>query len=84
VRKLRKLYIKNPAAHRLAGQLSRRMGVSMTDAVIHALEEQILRKSRPIDRKAVDAICSEIASLPVLDARSPEDILGYDELGIPR
>lgn len=84
MRKRQTLYIKNPQAHRLAKQLSRRMGVTMTDAVIHALEEQAQRKGEPVNREKIDAICSEIGSLPVLDSRPPEQILDYDEFGIPR
>jgi antitoxin VapB len=32
----------------------------------------------------LDAIGRECAALPVLDARSPEEILGFDEHGLPR
>ena len=60
------------------------MGVTMTEAVIHALGEQIRTRSRSLDRKKLEAICSEFAALPVLDTRPPEEILGYDESGIPR
>jgi len=56
----------------------------MTEAVIHALGEQIRTRSRSLDRKKLEAICSEFAALPVLDTRPPEEILGYDEAGIPR
>jgi hypothetical protein len=31
----------------------------------------------------VDALCAGIGALPVLDARAPEEILGYDAFGIP-
>ena len=84
MKKRRTLYIKNPTAHRLAEQLSRRMGVTLTDAVIHALEDQLRRTRRPLDRKRVEAVCARIRSLPVLDSRSLDEILGYDEFGVPR
>ena len=77
------LSIKNPAAHSLAVQLSRQMGVTITDAVIHALENQIGQAKKRIDRKKIDAVCARIAVLPVLDPRSPDEILGYDEFGLP-
>ena len=53
VKKGQALYIKNPAAHRLAQQLSKQMGVTLTEAVIHALEDQLnaAKKPKPIDRK---------------------------------
>jgi len=56
----------------------------MTDAVIHAREEQAQSKGQPVNREKIDAICSEIAILPVLDSRPPDEILGYDEFGIAR
>jgi antitoxin VapB len=79
----RTLYIKNPVAHRLAERLSRRMGTTLSDAVIHALEEQIQKRPQPINRERIDNLCARINELPVLDPRSPDEILGYDEFGIP-
>ena len=80
----RTLYVKNPAAHRLAEQVSKRMGVTLTDAVISALEDKLQRTARPLDRAKIDEICARIQALPVIDARTPDEILGYDEFGIPR
>lgn len=34
-----------------------------------------------IDFSAVHQICAEIRSLPVLDSRSPEEIIGYNQFG---
>ena len=39
---------------------------------------------RPIDWDKVAAIRRELAALPVLDSRTTDEILGYDEFGIPR
>jgi antitoxin VapB len=83
VKRAQTLYIKNPAAHRLAEQLAKQMGVTLTEAVIHALENQVRQVPKPIDWKKIDAICAEIAALPVLDPRSPDEIIGYDEFGLP-
>ncbi len=78
------LYIKNPAAHRLAEKVSKRMGVTLTDAVIRSLEAQLQGPARPINRKKVDAIQKKkIAALPVRDSRSDNEILGYVEFGLP-
>jgi len=38
---------------------------------------------RPIDWKKIEAITQEIAALPILDSRSINEILGYDEFGLP-
>jgi antitoxin VapB len=75
---------RNPAAHALAEKVSKRMGVTLTDAVIHSLEAQLHTAPRPIDPKKIAAIQKEIASLRVLDTRTDDEILGYDEFGIPR
>ncbi len=84
MKKRQTLYIKNPVAHRLAQEVSKRMGVTLTEAVIHALEDQIRAQKKPIDQKKIDAICAKLASLPVLDSRTPDEILGYDSFGVPR
>jgi antitoxin VapB len=86
VKKPQTLYIKNPAAHRLARQLSKHKGVTLTDAVIGALEDQLdaAKKPKPIDRKKIDALLGKMRALPVLDTRSPDEILGYDQFGLPR
>jgi antitoxin VapB len=84
MKKRQTLYIKNPVAHRLAQQVSKQMGVTLTEAVIHALENQIRTAKKPLDRKKIGAICAKMASLPVLDSRTPDEILGYDKFGLPR
>ena len=84
MKKRQTLYVKNPAAHRLAEEVSKRMGVTLTEAVIHALEEQVKLHKKPIDQKKIDEICAKFASLPVLDSRTPDEILGYDSFGVPR
>ena len=80
----RTLYVKNPAAHRLAEQVSKRLGVTLSDAVISALEDKLRRTPRPLDRAAIAALCARMDALPDLDSRTPDEILGYDEFGIPR
>jgi len=83
VKQARTLYIKNPAAHRLAEQVAKQMGVTLTEAVIRALEEKAHQAPKPIDRKKLDEILARFDALPVLDSRSPDEILGYDEFGLP-
>jgi len=83
-RVMRTLYIKNPAAHSLAEKVSKRMGVTLTEAVIHSLQDQLQSRTRPIDLNKVNAISRKIATLPILDTRTNDEILGYDEFGLPR
>jgi len=76
------LYIKNPVAHRLAKQISKETGITLSDAVIGALEDKIGKTARPLDRGKLDALCGRVAALPILDDRPAEEILGYDDFGI--
>jgi antitoxin VapB len=80
--------IKSPEADRLARQLAAVTGETITDAVIVAMRERLAREERK--QKNSDALLEEIraishhcASLPVLDTRTDDEILGYDENGIP-
>lgn len=82
------LSIKDPEVERLARALARQTGESITTATRRALEER-LRRVGGAARKA--SLLEDLAAsrrrwraLPVLDGRSSEDILGYDENGLPR
>ena len=81
------LNIRNPEAEALAADLARLTGETKTAAVTRALREQLNRVRR--DRSGMGladrlvAIGKECAALPVLDDRAPDEILGYDEDGLP-
>jgi antitoxin VapB len=82
------LSIKDPETERLARDLARRTGESITVATRRALQER-LRRVRAVDRRSLllddlAAIRRRCAALPVLDPRTPDEIIGYDERGIPR
>jgi len=82
------LNIKDPATVALAEELARLEGVSKTAAVHNALSERLRRKgysAEPYPQllEEMRAIRERIAQLPVLDDRSDEDIVGFDEHGIP-
>ena len=81
------LSIKDPEADRLARNLAALTGESLTDAVKAALRDRLEREQRrrgkALDRTRLDAIVTSIAALPVADARSPEELIGYDEFGLP-
>jgi antitoxin VapB len=82
------LSIKDPEAERLARTLARQTGESITTATRRALEERLRRVGNAPRRASLleDLAASRRRwrSLPVLDGRSSEDILGYDENGLPR
>ena len=81
------LSLKNPEADRLARELADLTGESLTDAVLVALRERLERqriRRHPIRlRDDLMEIGRRCASLPVLDSRSPDEILGYDDQGLP-
>lgn len=82
------LSIKNSEADRLARELAEATGETITETVIRALQERLRRlrgRSRPIPlREELREIRERCASLPVLDSRRPDEILDYDERGLPR
>lgn len=82
------LSIKDPRTDRLARRLARLTGESVTEAVHIAVRDRLEREERrrvkAIDRAKVDEIVARIAALPVADEGSPEELIGYDEHGLPR
>jgi antitoxin VapB len=82
------LNIKHPDADRLARELAAKTGESITDAVLNAIRERLQRqearrKARSL-RRELAKIRARCAALPVLDRRSADEIIGYDEQGLPR
>ncbi len=81
------LSIKHPEADRLGRRLAAITGESITEATIKALEERLWREQGRIRgprlRDELRAIRERCAALPVLDTRSPDEILGYDDIGVP-
>lgn len=82
------LSIKAPEADRLARQLAAVTGETITDAVIVAMRERLAREERKHqDLQALledlRAISHHCASLPVLDNRTEDEIMGWDENGLP-
>jgi antitoxin VapB len=80
------LSIQNPEAEQLARELAQETGESVTDAVVISLRERLQRqrKKAPRLRDQIREIAERCAALPVLDPRSPDEILGYDSHGLPR
>jgi antitoxin VapB len=82
------LSIKDRETERLARALAERTGESITVATRRALEERLRRRVGSEAQKAalledLEAIQRRWNALPVLDSRTPEEIVGYDEHGIP-
>jgi antitoxin VapB len=80
------LSIKDPEADRLARELAKRTGESLTQAVVVALRERLARETGRTSaiplRDELAAIRRRCAALPLVDSRTAEQILGYDEHGL--
>ncbi len=89
------LTIESPEAERLARELAERTGESVVEAVTNALRAELARNSPPTGesatssrekRKASEILhesALRIAQMPVLDTRTADEIIGYDENGLP-
>lgn len=82
------LNIKDPEADRLARQLAEATGETITAALTIAVRERLARVTGVRTGRALadelDEIALRCAALPVLDQRPEEEILGYDDAGLPR
>lgn len=81
------LSIKDPETERLARALAARTGESITVATRRAIEERLRRTGAQTRRAALledmEAMQRRLIALPILDDRSPEEMIGYDEHGLP-
>lgn len=80
--------IKNPEAERLAREISKETGESLTTAITNSLRDRLqrLRGRRHAKSLAheVDDILRRVDALPSVDERTEDEILGYDSQGLPR
>lgn len=82
------LTIKNAEADALARELTALTGETLTEAVVRALRERLehyRRAGEPASlRDELMSIGRRCASLAVQDPRGTDEILGYDDAGLPR
>lgn len=82
------LNIRSEETERLANALAKLTGETKTEAVTQALRERLerLRRTRAKRRLAdqLDEIALHCSSLPVRDTRTDDEIMGYDENGLPQ
>jgi antitoxin VapB len=80
--------IKSIQAERLAREVAAKTGESLTGAIQRALEERLERlkqqRRSQIVLSQLEDILRRVDRLPILDSRTPDEILGYDEQGLPR
>jgi antitoxin VapB len=83
------LSLKDAETDRLARQVAALTGETLTEAVRVALAERLARERRRRGgqadlAQALDALVRQAASLPDIDPRPADEILGYDDAGVWR
>jgi antitoxin VapB len=81
--------VKNPATEAKIRKLAARTGESLTEAIDHAVEERLERLGPPkrkgrVNRKRLAELIAYFNSLPKINEHlTDEEIIGYDENGLP-
>ena len=80
------LSLKDPETDRLAREVARMTGETLTVAIRTALQERLnrerLRQGSVGLAEQLMAIGKECAALPDYDTRTADEIIGYDETGM--
>jgi antitoxin VapB len=80
--------IKSMQTEKLAREVAAKTGESLTGAIQKALEERLERLKRQrrsqVLTSQLEDILRRVDQLPILDSRSADEILNYDENGLPR
>jgi antitoxin VapB len=80
------LSIKDPEADRLAREVAKATGETLTAAIVQSLRERLARVRRRKGRRLSQEILKigrRCAELPVQDNRPDDEIIGYDDRGLP-
>lgn len=82
------LKINQPEVEQLLRELVDYTGETATQVLINALRNRLAREKAKRQQKLslqdeLLRIGRECAALPILDQRTPEEILGYDAYGMP-
>jgi antitoxin VapB len=88
------LNIKSRETERVVRELAKRTGLSITEAVHQAVAEKLRAMQTDYDKRLagltpaqreklrkIEEICRHSAALPILDTRSDDEILGYNDKG---
>jgi antitoxin VapB len=81
------LSIKSDEADRLARELAAETGETLTEAVEIALRERLRRehaRHAASTRTRLARLAADVRTLRVADERKPEEIIGYDDVGLPQ
>ncbi|KPF65918.1 hypothetical protein IP69_16320 [Bosea sp. AAP35] len=80
------ILIKDAETDRIVRELAARTGRTIKDAVRFAAERELSELPRGggrIDHVKLEETLARLRSYPVTDNRTAEEILGYDENGLP-
>jgi antitoxin VapB len=81
------LYLKDAETDGLARQIARLTGETLTQAVRIALAERLQRerqkRGQAVTVNDLADLFRDFDALPVLDNRTADEILGYDDNGLP-
>ena len=82
------LSIKSSETEKLVREIAAKTGESLTGVIQTALRERLEKLNRQQKSRNVasqlEEILRRVDRLPVLDSRTPDEIVGYDENGLPR
>jgi antitoxin VapB len=80
------LSIRNPQAEKLAKEIIALDGGNVTQVIINALQDQLerlRRRTAHVDiEKEIMNISRRCSSIPDIDKRDPDEILGYNSNGV--
>jgi len=82
--------IKSAEAERLVRELAELTNESITDAIHHAVRERLTRERQrrmgAVERSwaRIERIQERIHATPLVEGRTMEELLAYDERGVPR
>jgi antitoxin VapB len=79
------LNIKNTEVEAAIRQLANERGIDLTEAIRLAIRHELDRgrPARLARLRRMRSVADRIATLPLRDNRSDEEILGYDASGLP-
>jgi antitoxin VapB len=85
------ILIKNSETEAKIRKLAKRTGRTLTAAIDRAVDRELAQLAPPrrkkkgyVDRKGLAELLKYFDSLPVDDPRPHDEIIGYDEHGVPK
>ena len=83
--KATQLNLKDPETRALAEEVARNHHTSLNSAVKEALREKLERDAEAAEERYAKmmAIVAEMRAFPIKDHRAADEIIGYDENGLP-